>query len=261
MLGLKNCSEEDFHEFVYSNSRYCPEDIDGNLLDSLLCISVFLGIAYIYLISGDVKYMNLIKIIIKILVLSNIFFLILSRVNKKKYAFKFQKFMIIVVGINWLICSLIMYPGPLILAYYKKQYVLMNIIIYTMMIGFIYLIFIFTKLVILIRKGEMRKGRVRIYDRLFGKKIAYLGCSAPIIVIVSKLTCILTTAMHVDVGPLIGMLVFAFIMEIALSSIVSECNILAYCKFRFESFHFPYVLNSVIGKKLIKHAEMAKRNV
>ncbi|EPY2272414.1 hypothetical protein ACXAUS_001238 [Clostridium sporogenes] len=209
--------------------------------------------------------MNLIKIIIKILVLSNIFFFILSRVNKKKYAFKFQKFMIIIIGINWLIFSVIIYPLPLILAYYKKQDVLINIIIYTMTIGFIYLIFVFIKLIILIRKGEMRKGCVGIYERLFGNKIAYLGFSVPIIVIVSKLARRLTIAMDnsgFDIGPLILMLVFGFIMQIALSSIIPECIILAYCKFRFESFNFSYELYSATGKKrkkLIKQAERPKK--
>ena len=102
-------------------------------------------------------------------------------------------------------------------------------------------------------------------DRLFNGKMAIFGFSVPIIVIASKLGRTLTIAMDksgFDSGPLILMLVFAFIMQLALSSIIPECIILAYCKFRFESFHFSYELYSARGKKrkkLMKQAERERR--
>ena len=121
MLGLKKCSEEDFHEFVYSNSTYHPEDIDGKLLGALTGIFIFLGIGYCYLLSGNMKYPHLISILIIIFIITNIFFFILSRVNKKKYAFKFQKFMVIIIAINWFVFSIVIYPLPLIIAYYENK--------------------------------------------------------------------------------------------------------------------------------------------
>ena len=92
--------------------------------------------------------------------------------------------------------------------------------------------------------------------------MVYLGFSVPIIVIASKLGRTLTIAMDksgFNSGPLILMLVFAFIMQIALSSIIPECIILAYCKFRFESFHFSYELYSARGKKRKKLMKQAER--
>ena len=262
MFGLKKCSEEDFHEFVYSNSRYHPDEIHVSLIGALFGILIFLGIAYIYLVSLNIECPYLISMIIKIFIVGDIFFIILSWINKQKYAFMLQKFMAIIIGINWFVFSIVMYPGPLILSYYENKDTLFSIIIYMMIIGFIYLIFVFTKLIILIKKGEMGKGSIGMYERLFSEKIVYLGFSVPIIVIASKFARRLTIEMDnsgFDIGPLILMLVFAFIIQLALSSIIPECIILAYCKFRFESFDFSYELYSARGKKRKKLMKQAER--
>ena len=248
MFGLQKCSEKDFYEFMYSNSKYHPRDADGYLLGSLIAILVFLGIGGCYIEGCHIKCPYLISMVIKSFIIADIGLFIFSRVNNKKYAFKFQRFFVIVTSINWFVFSIIVYPLPLILSYYENDNTLIKIIIYTIILGLIYLICIFIRLIILIRKGEMGKDCVGLNERLFGKKIRYLGFSVPIIVIASKLGRRAGIAMD-NMGSLILMFVLAFIIQIALDSIIPECIIVAYCKSRFESFNFSYESYLTRGKK------------
>jgi len=252
LFGLKNCKEEDFYQFVYSNSRYHPLDIEGPLLGTLLCVIIFLGIGSFYISGNHIEIPSFIIIGIKMFILFDILILLLSRINKRKYLYKFQKSMIIIVVINWFVMSISIYPLPLIIAYYKNSNILIEIITYIIITVFIYLIIIFIRLIFLIRKGEMRRGCAGLYERLMGRKIAYLGFSVPIIVVVSKSARRATIEMNnsgFDMGPVILMLIFAFIIQIAMFTIIPECIILTYCKARFKSFNFSYEQYLSRGKK------------
>jgi len=252
LFGLKKCKEEDFYQFVYSNSRYHPSDTDGRLFGALLGISIFLGIGSFYISQSHIELSNLVSIGIKFFIIIDIFIFFLSRVNKKKYAFKFQKSMLIVVAINWFVFSISVYEIPLIIAYYEKSNVLIEVIAGIIITVFIYFIIVFIRLILLIRKGEMRKGCASLYERLMGRKIAYLGFSVPIIVIVSKSARRATIEMNnngFNMGPVILMLIFAFIIQIAMFTIIPECIILTYCKARFKSFNFSYEQYLSRGKK------------
>lgn len=261
MFGLKKCTEEDFYQFVYSKSHYHSSDTDGKLFGALLGIIVFLGIGSFYISNTHIELSSLISMGIKLFIIIDILIFMLNRANNKKYAFKFQKTMLIVVAINWFILGLVIYPMPLSIAYYKNNNILIEIITYTIITVFIYLIIIFMRLILLIRKGEMRKGCIGLYERLIGRKIAYLGFSVPIIVVASKSARRTTIEMNnngFDMGPVILMIIFAFIMQIAMFTIIPECIILAYCKSRFKSFNCSYELYTAKGKKrkrLIKQAE------
>ncbi|APM37691.1 hypothetical protein [Clostridium kluyveri] len=242
MLGLKKCSEEDFYQFIYSNSKYYPKDIDARLLGGLIGVLIFGGLGWFYIEGCNIECPYLISIMVKVFIIADIGLFIFSRVNNKKYAFKFQRFFVIVAAINWVALSLCIYPMPLAIAY-SNDNALFKIIIYTIILVCIYSIFVFIRLIILIRKGEMRKDSVGLYERLFSRKIAYLGFSVPIIVIASKLGRRAAISMDnsgVNMGVPILMFVLAFIMQVILVSIIPECIIVAYCKSRFKSFNFPY---------------------
>ncbi|NMM62859.1 hypothetical protein HBE96_09125 [Clostridium sp. P21] len=251
MLGLKKCSEEDFHQFIYSNSKYHPRNTDGKLIGNLIAILIFSGLGWFYIEQSHINCPYLISIIIKIIIIGDIGLFIFSRINKKKYAFKFQKFFIIIIAINWFVFSLLAYPMPLIV-FYCHNNVLFKIVIYTIILVCIYSIFVFIRLIILIRKGEMGKDCVGLNERLFGKKIRYLGFSIPVIVIASKLGRRATIDMQnrgINMGPPILVFVLAFIIQVALVSIIPECIIVVYCKSRFESFNFSYESYLNRGKK------------
>ncbi|APM37692.1 hypothetical protein [Clostridium kluyveri] len=128
MLGLQKCSEEDFYQFIYSNSKYHPRDTDGYLLGNLIAILIFGGLGWFYIEQGHINCPHLISIIIKVFIIADIGLFIFSRVNNRKYAFKFQKFFVLVTAVNWFAFSLVAYPMPLIEAYYYNNDVFFNII-------------------------------------------------------------------------------------------------------------------------------------
>lgn len=244
MLGLKKCKEEDFHQFTYSNWRYDPEDFDGFLFGLLIGIFVFGGIGYCYLSAVEIQNKNIInKVCIAFLVISLLIFGMV-RINKKKYAYKFQKVMILVLGLYWFIMAFIMYPMPLILGIAEHHTLIVQAVICTASIGFVYLIVVFIKLIYLIRKGQMRKGCGGLYERLVSSKVAGGAgvLSVPAIVMSGRMARNVTKAMDSSgnsAGPLVLMLIFGFIINIIFCTYFPELIILAYCKFRFESFNIP----------------------
>ncbi|APM37694.1 hypothetical protein BS101_02480 [Clostridium kluyveri] len=99
----------------------------------------------------------------------------------------------------------------------------------------------------------MGKNCVGLYERLFSKKIGYLGFSVPIVVIASKLGRRTTIAMQnrgFNMGPVILMFVLAFILQVIFVSFIPECIIVVYCKSRFQFFNFSYESYLNRGKKV-----------
>lgn len=242
MFGLKNCTEDDFEQFKYSNSRYYPNNINARIFGGLLCSIIFFGIASFYLYQSHIKCPSILKYGIEIFIIFDALMFILCTVNKNKFAYKTQNMMMIVVILNWLVMAFCIYPIPLIIAYYDKSRVMINCIYAAMGIGLIYFLFKFSSMIYLIKKGQMRKGGRGLYDKLLGKKAACAGVSVPIIVIVGKLARRATIEMDnsgLSTGPVIMMILFAFVMQIAMIGIIPECIIISYCKFRFDSFYIP----------------------
>ncbi|MGN0144715.1 MAG: hypothetical protein ACI398_07010 [Clostridium sp.] len=241
MFGLEKCKEEDFYEFELSNGKYSPRSFDGYLLVLLMAIFAFGGMEYCYLSALEIENKQLINVILTAFVVVSVILYKLTGIKNKKYAYKFQKIMIIILGIYWFIFSFIIYPAPLILGIAENHEIIIKSVIYAVIIGLIYFIVVFMRLIYLIRKGQMRKGCGGLYERLIGNKISYtVGCSIPIVVISNKLARNVTISMNNSgnkVGSLIMMLVLGFAINIITVTFVPEIIILAYCKFRFKSYN------------------------
>ncbi len=242
MFGLKKCKEEDFYKFKCINSIYEPGNINARLFGGILASVIFLGIAAFYCWQGKIECPRSLSYSAKIFIILDILMFILCTINKNKYAYKYQKWIVVAVLINWIVMSICIYPMPFTIAYYEHNVVLMTAVLCTMAVGFSYFIFCIIRLIYLVKKGEMRKGCPDPIERLLGKNIAYLGFSVPIIVFVSKMAKRTTIEMNNkgnQIGPVILMIVFAAIMQIVMSANAAVCIVLAYCKFRFESFDIP----------------------
>lgn len=267
MFGLKKCEEEDFYEFTYSNYKYAPKNISGYMLAILIEVFIFGGIGYIYMSQIELKNKYGLNIFIIIFIAASLFLMILAMINKNKYVYKFQKCFQIILCIYWFISSIIIYPLPLIPAIAQKFDGIAKAVVYAFIIGLVYLVFIFIRLVYLIKKGEMRKGCEGLYDKLISNKIAYLGFSIPIIVVANKIGHQVTMAMDKAgnrVGPLIIMLVLAFLFQIGISTAIPECIMIAYCKFRFKSFTIlstdDIKKEKLKQKQLMEERRVANRN-
>lgn len=267
MFGLKKCEEEDFYEFTYSNYKYDPKDIGGYMLAILLIIFIFGGIEYWYLTAIEIKNKGVLNIFIIAFIILSLFFMTISIINGCKYVYKFQKFFQIILCFYWFLSSVIIYIGPLILGIAENFNGIVKAVICAFIIGLVYLVFIFIRLLYLIRKGEMRKGCEGLYDKLISNKIAYLGFSVPIIVVASKMGRQVTIAMDKAgnrVGPLIIMLVLGFIFHIIISTLIPECIMVVYCKFRFKSFTIlstdDIKKEKLKQKQLMEERRIANRN-
>lgn len=243
MFVLKNCTEEDFYQFTYSDGKYHPEDFDGYLLGLLIGIFAFGGIEYWYLSAVEIQNKKIINIICMAFIFVSVLILIMTRINNKKYSYKFQKVMVLVLALYWFIFSICIYPAPLILGIAEHHTALVQAVICAAIIGLIYFVYIFIRLIYLIRKGEMGEQCEGLYERLISSKIAVgAGVSVPFVVISGKLARNLTNVMDSagnKVGPLVMMLIFGFVINIIMVTFLPEFIILAYCKFRFESFNIP----------------------
>ncbi|MGN0144717.1 MAG: hypothetical protein ACI398_07020 [Clostridium sp.] len=85
---------------------------------------------------------------------------------------------------------------------------------------------------------------MNVNEKLLGKNFVYLGgCSVPVIVSFSKFsrrTAIEMNRRGDDIGAIIFTTILAFFMQIAMISIIPECILVIYCKFRFKSFNIEY---------------------
>ena len=217
---------------------------------------------YYYYSGIDVQNKNIINNIVIAFILITILLIGMTMIKNKKYAYKFQKYLVLLLGVYWFIFAFSLYPLPLILGMAEHHAVIVQAVICTIAIGFIYFIIIFIKLIYLIKTGQMRQGCGELYTKLVNKKIAALTSvsSIPVIVISGKLARNVTKSMDASgnrVGPLVILLVLGFIINIVVCTLIPECIIVAYCKFRFESFNIPG--DPKVRERIYKLEERRKR--
>lgn len=242
MFGLKKCKEQDFYQFKYINSIYNPSDINARIFGGILYSVIFFGIASFYFSQSKIKCPDFLSFGASIFIILDIIIFILCTINHNKYAYKYQKWMIVAVIINWIVMALGIYPFPLIIACYESNIFMITVILGIMIVGFLYFLFCIIKLIYLIKKGKMTEGNLDPMQVVFGKNIVYLGFSVPLIVFVSKMARRTTIEMNKSgnsVGPLILMVIFAAVLQIVMSANAAICIVLAYCKFRFQSYNIP----------------------
>lgn len=261
MLGLNKCKEEDFYEFRQSNWKYKPDDFDGYLLAMLVYIFIMLLTEYFYWTGNNMSNQLLFKRAVCVFVLFSIFIYKLNRIKNHKYAYKFQKSMIIVLGIYWLITSFIAYPAPLILGIAEHHDSVVQAVIGAVIIGLVYFICIFIRLIYLIKKGEMGEQCEGLYERLINSKLAAgAGVSIPFVVASGKLARNITKVMDSTGNGgkvLVLMIVIGFIINIIMITYVPEFIVLAYCKFRFKSFDISG--DPKVRERMHKQEERRKR--
>lgn len=261
MFGLKKCKEEDFYQFTYSNGKYYPENFDGFLLGILIGIFAFGGIEYCYLSVIDIPNKSILDIGCIAFVVINVLIIKMIRIKNKKYSYRFQKPLVLLLSLYWFIFSFSIYPAPLILGIAEHHVALVQSVICAIAIGLIYFVVIFIRLIHLIRHGQMRKECEGLYEQLISSKIAVgASVSIPFIVISGKLARNVTNVMDSSgnrVGPLIIMLILGFIINIIICTLIPECIILAYCKFRFESFNIAS--DPKVRERMYKLEERRKR--
>lgn len=262
MLGLKKCTEEEFYKFEnHMGYQHRAGDIDESIMKSLVSSSLFLAFGYFVISQFNKELSHLLGILSLVLALVDISVFMIGKIEKKKYLFKFQKSLMVLLMINWMVFPLSIYIMPLTVSYYESMPSVFNIVMGIIIVGFLYLIFNTYRLVLLTSKGKMSRNSSYEYKRFFSNKFSYLGFSIPVIVGVSRGGRRFAIEMNRAgnrTTPLIALALLGLILQIIFFTMISELIVILYCKCRFESFNDSYELHSATGKKRKKMIKQAR---
>lgn len=265
LFGLKKCKEEDFYKVITKMGHGSRADeIDEYIMAIGIINSFLLAFGYFIIYQFDKELAHIFGLSAMILGIIDVSVFMIGKIEKKKYIFKFQKSLIVLLIINWMVLSLSFYIMPLSVSYYQSMPNVFIIVITIISIGFIYLIFNTLRLIYLTYRGKMRYDSGYCYERYIDNRLLCIALLIPGTAGVrgGRRFAKAMNEMGNSIATLIVITATGLFAQILFFALISEAILILYCKYKYKSLNDSYEMH-IAGpkkrKKLLKQEKERER--
>ena len=239
---MKNCQEEDFYELkMVSTDRLSPDGISAFFIATLIYSAVFTIICVS--MANKSRYITnpiwpqITRYMILLLLIQVIITLFFVGI---KNSFKYQKTQAVLLNIISIKVSIEMFPFYFLACEDKHAPgYMISIGLFLLAGGFIYLIISLFRAIFKVKNGMLKKGGKYLYDFSNSK----LHFSVPVIycftIIAGFISRNLSSSGNItaEMFGIIFILILTIFIQYGIAMAWPEFFLLAYCKFRFETFN------------------------